>query len=33
MNKPWVYICPLPLESPSHLLLIPNPLGYYRAPV
>ena len=32
----WInhrYICPHPLESPSHLLPIHTPLGYYRAPV
>ena len=21
MNQPWIYICPLPLEPPSHLIL------------
>ena len=28
-----MYICTLPLESPSHLLPIPTPLGFYRVPV
>ena len=28
-----VYICALPLESPSQLPPMPTPLGYYRAPV
>lgn len=27
-----VYICALPLESPSQLPPMPTPLGYYRAP-
>ena len=28
-----MYLCPRPLESPSHLLPIPTSLCYYRAPV
>ena len=31
MNQP--YICPLPLETPSHLSPHPTPLGWHRAPV
>ena len=30
MNQSQVYICPLSLESPSHLPPHPNPLGCYR---
>ena len=29
MNQPWVYICPLPLEPPSHLI---HPLSVVIAP-
>ena len=29
-NEPWVYMCPLPFESPSHILPIPTPPGYHR---
>ena len=32
-GKPQVYVCLLPLASPSHLPPIPTPLGYYRAPI
>ena len=32
MNRPQVYICPLPLESPSHLPPHHTPLGCHRAP-
>ena len=28
-----MYVCPLALESPSHIPSIPTSLGYYRAPV
>ena len=28
MNQPYVYICPLLLEPPSHLLPHPTPLGW-----
>ena len=31
MNQPWVYICPLPLKSPSHLLPHPTPLRCHKA--
>ena len=31
MNEPWVYICLLCLEPPSHLPPHPTPLGWYRA--
>ena len=31
-NWPKVYICPLPLENPSHLPPYPTPLGCHRAP-
>ena len=31
MNQPSVYLCPLPLETPSHLPSCPTPLGYCRA--
>ena len=30
-NQPWIYICALPLETPSHLPPRPTPLGCYRA--
>ena len=30
-NQPWIYICALPLETPSHLPPHPTPLGCYRA--
>ena len=33
MNQPSVYICPLPLEPPSHLPAHPTSLGWYRSPV
>ena len=40
MNQPQVYVCPLPLESPSHLPPYPTPLwippgshpGFHRTP-
>ena len=32
MNQPLLYICPLPLESPSHFPPHPTPLGSHRAP-
>ena len=31
MNQPWVYTCPLPLQSPSRLPPQPTPLGYHGA--
>ena len=31
MSQPWVYIYPLPFETPSHLPSYPTPLGWYRA--
>ena len=31
MNWHWVYICPLPLESPSHLPPHPTLIGCHRA--
>ena len=31
MNRPWAYFCPPLLETPSHLLAHPIPLGYHRA--
>ena len=30
MNQPKVYICPLPLEPPSHFQPLPSALGCYR---
>ena len=33
MNQSEVYICLLPFESPSHLLLPCIPLAWYRVPV
>ena len=32
MNHPYVYMCPLPLEPPSHLPPHPTPLRSHRAP-
>ena len=32
MNQPYVYICPFPLESPSHLPPHSTPRDYQRAP-
>ena len=32
MNQPQVYICPVPLEPPSHFPAHPTPLGGQRAP-
>ena len=31
VNQPQVYLCPLPLEPPSHLPPHPTPLGCHRA--
>ena len=31
-ERKLVYICPLPLEAPSHLPPFPTPLGGHRAP-
>ena len=31
MNQSWVYVCPIPLEPPSHLPPHPTPLGCHRA--
>ena len=31
MNQPWVYICPLPVDPPSHLLFHHTPLACRRA--
>ena len=31
MNQPYVYVCPLPLEPPSHPILHPTPLGRPKA--
>ena len=33
MNRPQVYMCPLPLDPPAHLPPRPTPLGWYRAPL
>ena len=32
MNQPQVYICPFPLEPPSHLPFHPKSLGCHKAP-
>ena len=32
VNQPWVYMCPLPLESSSYPLPHPTPLGCPRTP-
>ena len=32
VSQPQVYMCPLPLEPPSHLPSHPTPLGCHRAP-